>query len=84
MQGQGQRKQLRPHAFTPFGGGYRRCVGASFAEYELALLIGRIVQRVSFRTSEGSAVGVGMLGPLFAPDRPIPINVKNVCPSHLK
>jgi cytochrome P450 len=71
-------KKLRPYEFTPFGGGYRRCVGASFAEYELALLVGRIAQRVSFRTVPGATVGVGMLGPLFAPDRPIPIDVTDV------
>lgn len=77
-------KKLRPHEFTPFGGGYRRCVGASFAEYELALLIGRIAQRVSFRTPAGTTVGVGMLGPLFAPDRPIPIDVESVRPASSK
>lgn len=73
-------RKLRPHEFTPFGGGYRRCVGASFAEYELALLIGRIVQRVSFRTPLGLTVGEGLLGPLRAPDRPIPLEVLDVLP----
>jgi cytochrome P450 len=74
-------KKLRPHEFTPFGGGYRRCVGAAFAEYELALLIGRIVQRVSFRTPPGLSVGEGLLGPLRAPDRPIPLEVLEVRPA---
>jgi len=74
-------KKLRPHEFTPFGAGYRRCVGASFAEYELALLIGRIVQRVSFRTPAGLTVGEGLLGSLRAPDRPIPLEIVEVRPA---
>lgn len=73
-------RKFRPHEFTPFGGGYRRCAGASFAEYELALLIARMVQRVSFRTPAGWTVGPGMLGPLRAPDRPVLLEVLEVRP----
>lgn len=74
-------KKMRPHEFTPFGGGYRRCAGAAFAEYELALLIARIVQRVELQTPAGLTVRGGMIGPLRGPDRPIPLEVKQVHPS---
>lgn len=73
-------KKLRPHEFTPFGGGHRRCAGASFAEYELALLIGRIAQRMSFRTPEGLTVGASQLGPFRAPDRPISLEIVSIRP----
>jgi len=36
-------------AYFPFGAGPRRCVGASFAQIEVRLLLARVLQRFSFR-----------------------------------
>ncbi|MBJ8344204.1 cytochrome P450 [Antrihabitans sp. YC2-6] len=33
-----------PFEYTPFGGGHRRCVGAAFANYELAVVLGTIIR----------------------------------------
>ncbi|RDH76567.1 cytochrome P450 [Mycolicibacterium moriokaense] len=38
-----------PFEYAPFGGGYRRCIGASFAFNELAVAIGTILQNVELR-----------------------------------
>ncbi|SON61064.1 Putative cytochrome P450 137 [Mycobacterium simulans] len=35
-----------PFEYLPFGGGYRRCLGAAFANYELAIAIGTIMRTV--------------------------------------
>jgi cytochrome P450 len=41
-----------PFEYAPFGGGYRRCIGASFANYELAVSIGTIMSTVELKMSE--------------------------------
>jgi cytochrome P450 len=38
-----------PFEYLPFGGGYRRCIGAAFATYELAVAIGTIMSNVALR-----------------------------------
>jgi cytochrome P450 family 110 len=35
-----------PFEYMPFGGGYRRCLGATFAMYELAVAIGTTMRKV--------------------------------------
>jgi cytochrome P450 len=37
------------YAWIPFGGGVRRCIGASFAEYEMRLILREFVQRAELR-----------------------------------
>jgi cytochrome P450 len=38
-----------PFEYAPFGGGYRRCIGAAFAQHELAVAIGTILNTVELR-----------------------------------
>jgi len=38
-----------PFEYAPFGGGYRRCIGAAFAQHELAVAIGTIMNTVELR-----------------------------------
>ena len=38
-----------PFEYAPFGGGYRRCIGATFAHHELAVAIGTILNTVELR-----------------------------------
>ena len=36
-------------AWIPFGGGTRRCLGASFAQFEMKVVIGRVLERAELR-----------------------------------
>ena len=38
-----------PFEYAPFGGGYRRCIGATFAQHELSVAIGTILNTVELR-----------------------------------
>ena len=38
-----------PFQYAPFGGGYRRCIGAAFAHNELAVAIGTIMKTLDLR-----------------------------------
>jgi cytochrome P450 len=41
--------RISPFEFAPFGGGYRRCIGAGFANSELAIAIATIMKTLELR-----------------------------------
>ena len=43
-----------PFGYAPFGGGYRRCVGAVFAHHELAVAVGTLMKTVELSMQSGS------------------------------
>ena len=47
LEGQGQ-----GYAWIPFGGGVRRCIGASFAQYEMRIVLRTILERADLRAPE--------------------------------
>ena len=68
-------ERLSPIDFAPFGGGYRRCVGAAFATFELSTLAAAIVRRVELRAPAGLRVGRVQYGPFPGPSNAIPLEV---------
>ena len=46
-----------PYQYAPFGGGYRRCIGAAFAHSELAVGIGTIMKTLELRARDGDRAG---------------------------
>jgi cytochrome P450 len=63
------------HAWLPFGGGTRRCLGASFATFEMKLVIGRVLERarlglVGRRLGRNVRKGIMLRrGVMFAPQK---------------
>jgi cytochrome P450 len=45
-----------PHEYAPFGGGSRMCIGASFARFELKIVLAMLLQRVFPEVARGSRV----------------------------
>jgi cytochrome P450 len=41
-----------PYTFIPFGGGARRCIGASFAMMEIKTVLRTVLERVELRAPE--------------------------------
>lgn len=60
-------RQPPAHEFLPFGGGTRRCIGATFARFEASLVLAAVVRRAELEPLD-SEVGYGRenmtLGPL--------------------
>jgi cytochrome P450 len=48
-----------PYTFLPFGGGIRRCLGATFAETEMRAVLGAIVRSVRLRPAVPESERVG-------------------------
>jgi cytochrome P450 len=40
------------YTWVPFGGGTRRCIGASFAQMEMRIVIARVLERTSLRAAD--------------------------------
>lgn len=68
-------QRLEPLDLVPFGGGYRRCTGAAFAEFELKLLLASIVANVTLRTPPECRVPRRQDGAFPAPGSPIWMDV---------
>ena len=75
-------ERLSPLDFAPFGGGYRRCVGAAFATFEMCTLTAAIVRRVRLRVPEGTSVERVQYGPFPGPSNTIPLEVTSLEPRH--
>jgi cytochrome P450 len=71
-------RQFGPHEYMPFGGGYRRCLGAAFALYEMKLVLATILRTpgVTYRlASPDSNIGVAPRNTVIGPRGPIDLVV---------
>lgn len=50
----GEGARARAHVFFPFGGGRRRCIGATFAQMEMRMIMARLYQRYDLTRAEDS------------------------------
>jgi cytochrome P450 len=44
-------KAAEPYTFIPFGGGIRRCMGASFAQLEMNVVVRTVLERARLRAA---------------------------------
>jgi cytochrome P450 len=58
-----------PHAWLPFGGGVRRCLGASFAELEARTVIDELVRGFELRPERSRPERVDRRGSILIPAR---------------
>ena len=71
-----------PGAFTwvPFGGGTRRCVGASFATLEMKSVISTVLRRVSMRAARPQPERIKMRNIILTPARRTRVVVERIDP----
>ena len=49
-------RSFSPFEYMPFGGGSRRCIGAAFAGFEMAIVLGTLLKRFEFQLLETAPV----------------------------
>lgn len=67
-----------PYAWLPFGGGIRRCIGASLAQAEMAEVIRAVVSRVDLEPARAAPEPVVMRGITLVPRYGTPVTVRRV------
>ncbi len=64
------------YEFFPFGAGVWRCLGAQFAEYEMRVVLARLVSRVDFALEAGVDIKPVQRGFTVAPSDGVPVRVQ--------
>jgi cytochrome P450 len=67
-----------PSAWFPFGGGLRRCIGASFAQYEMKIVLGTMLAHCDFELAQPSPVRVVRRAVTFSPEGGTRVRVRNL------
>ncbi|HYV16808.1 MAG TPA: cytochrome P450 [Conexibacter sp.] len=60
--------EVRPYSWVPFGGGVRRCIGASFAQFELATIL-KVIARSPVRLAVRRPEPIRATGVTLVPGR---------------
>jgi cytochrome P450 len=66
-----------PFVFFPFGGGARRCVGAEFARYQLAIVLGQLILGRAYDPAPDFTMRPYMRGVTVAPPPGMPVLVSS-------
>jgi len=61
------------YTWIPFGGGVRRCLGASFAMFEMGVVIRRVLERAALAAVEAEPDAVERRGITLVPERGVPV-----------
>ena len=61
------------YSWVPFGGGVRRCLGASFAEFEMRIVLREVLGRCRLEAASDQPEGVTRRNITFSPKRGTPV-----------
>ena len=64
------------YAWVPFGGGVRRCLGASFAEFEMRIVLREVLTRCELRAASEKPERIGRRNITFSPRGGTPVIVE--------
>ncbi len=68
-------RQFSPYEFIPFGGSNRRCLGAAFAQFEMKLVLAKIIQTWQLQLASDRPVLPTRRGVTLAPTGGVPMVV---------
>lgn len=69
-------RSYSPFVYMPFGGGHRRCLGAAFASFEMAMVLGVFAKEFQFELLDQREVKSVRRNVTMGPSNPIPMRVK--------
>ena len=69
-------RSYSPFEYMPFGGGHRRCIGAAFASYEMAIVLGTLLKRYEFELVDSTPVVPKRRNVTIGPSSGVPVRVK--------
>ncbi|WP_017317947.1 cytochrome P450 [Mastigocladopsis repens] len=70
-------RQFSPYEYLPFGGGARRCIGLAFAQFEMKVVLAKILSRLELGLVDDRDVRPKRRGLVTGLERPIQMVVKN-------
>jgi cytochrome P450 len=68
-------RSYTPFEYLPFGGGHRRCVGAAFATYEMAVVLGTLFGELDWQLLETGPVKPRRRNVVMGPSSPLRVRV---------
>jgi cytochrome P450 len=69
-------RKFAPHEYLPFGGGHRRCIGAAFANFEMAVVLGTALAHLDFELLDEHAPKPVRRSVTMAPSGGVPLRAK--------
>ena len=66
-------RQYSPYEFVTFGGGVRRCLGEALANYEMRLVIAKILREYKLELVEKKAIAPRRRGVVISPEGGVPM-----------
>jgi len=66
-------RSYSPFEYMPFGGGHRRCIGAAFASYEIAIVLGSLLKRFKFELVDTAPVVPKRRNVTIGPSTAVPL-----------
>ncbi|GAX42700.1 cytochrome P450 [Tolypothrix sp. NIES-4075] len=69
-------RQFSAYEYLPFGGGARRCIGMAFAQFEMKVVLAKILSNLDLALVDNRDVKPKRRGLVTGPDRPIQMVVK--------
>jgi cytochrome P450 len=68
-------RSFSPFQYMPFGGGHRRCIGAAFASYEMAMVLGVLLRRYEFQLLDLRPVVPKRRSVTMGPSSSVPVRI---------
>ncbi len=67
------KRSYSPFQYMPFGGGHRRCIGAAFASFEIAIVLGSLLKRFQFELVDSAPVVPKRRNVTIGPSTAVPL-----------